>query len=627
MNADGEDADENDKADCKLAQTVSSRSQAPELVSCQEVAPDFYFIPDEENGHVQIHTQNPSMQRQSSQLCDLSQLANMHDEAEDKENTPLTNHHPVLQRFNTYAQTGLNNYQATYSPKIERTDKFYRGRASSSGQDNLKKFKTRCTSGGNEHSPLCGDRSIDKSWESGEFRPRLPSAGSRVLTGVFIEPRSIYSSSNMLNEKRDSLESAGGSSEASYKSSVSSSRGGALTNQTSIDEVAELIRNVGNDVEYGAGGLEEDRVGYDEKLYSRNDPKYSSNISNISSVGTNGPGFRLTSIGRESNVVNVDDLFYNLPPRTAGSPFCDDMSDIEETNEMDITLPRKDSVEFLVGSSASIENGLNVPGNNLESILSTFGSGASIISLGPICRICHQGATKEQPLISPCRCDGTLKYVHNACINKWLRVAKKRNKNYHITHKKPLACELCNYPISRHKHITWSHFRWPSMPLSDKIYHGIFLLSLIVMIVSATITIMVFHRQTGLRRSYYQQDASGNIIMRASLTAQEVVTLVCGISFFAGFFVAMYAELKAKKSWYTIFSKIRAKNSQWIVHEYVPAQDPERKCRYVRQTQAARNQSQPASKTHSFSTLPNIPEEAEMLVPGGKKVAMYISST
>ena len=48
-----------------------------------------------------------------------------------------------------------------------------------------------------------------------------------------------------------------------------------------------------------------------------------------------------------------------------------------------------------------------------------------------ICKICYNG-NEEEPLLSPCNCSGSIKYVHQSCLMKWLKA------------RKPI-CELCNY--------------------------------------------------------------------------------------------------------------------------------------------------------------------------------------
>lgn len=56
------------------------------------------------------------------------------------------------------------------------------------------------------------------------------------------------------------------------------------------------------------------------------------------------------------------------------------------------------------------------------------------------CRICHEGESGGERLISPCKCSGSVGLIHRSCIEKWLSTAN------HDT------CELCHqkYSISRH---------------------------------------------------------------------------------------------------------------------------------------------------------------------------------
>lgn len=41
---------------------------------------------------------------------------------------------------------------------------------------------------------------------------------------------------------------------------------------------------------------------------------------------------------------------------------------------------------------------------------------STLSALHPICRICQNPNEKNNILISPCRCDGTLKHVHGTCL-------------------------------------------------------------------------------------------------------------------------------------------------------------------------------------------------------------------
>lgn len=50
-----------------------------------------------------------------------------------------------------------------------------------------------------------------------------------------------------------------------------------------------------------------------------------------------------------------------------------------------------------------------------------------------ICRICHCEGERDAPLIAPCYCSGSLRYVHQACLQQWIKSSDIR------------ACELCKF--------------------------------------------------------------------------------------------------------------------------------------------------------------------------------------
>ena len=50
-----------------------------------------------------------------------------------------------------------------------------------------------------------------------------------------------------------------------------------------------------------------------------------------------------------------------------------------------------------------------------------------------ICRICHCEGDMQLPLISPCFCAGSLKYVHQACLQQWIKSSDTK------------CCELCKF--------------------------------------------------------------------------------------------------------------------------------------------------------------------------------------
>ncbi|KAM3840243.1 uncharacterized protein M6D78_006680 isoform 2-T8 [Vipera latastei] len=52
---------------------------------------------------------------------------------------------------------------------------------------------------------------------------------------------------------------------------------------------------------------------------------------------------------------------------------------------------------------------------------------------GDVCRICHCEGDDESSLITPCHCTGSLNFVHQACLQQWIKSSNTR------------CCELCKY--------------------------------------------------------------------------------------------------------------------------------------------------------------------------------------
>ncbi|EAN80569.1 hypothetical protein, conserved [Trypanosoma brucei brucei TREU927] len=68
------------------------------------------------------------------------------------------------------------------------------------------------------------------------------------------------------------------------------------------------------------------------------------------------------------------------------------------------------------------------------------------------CRMCHSSAGK---CVSPCCCDGSIKYVHSKCLARWVR------------HRKSLICEVCGTPCRVAKLSSYSisatNYRWVTL--------------------------------------------------------------------------------------------------------------------------------------------------------------------
>lgn len=70
-----------------------------------------------------------------------------------------------------------------------------------------------------------------------------------------------------------------------------------------------------------------------------------------------------------------------------------------------------------------------------------------------ICRICHCEGDGDMPLISPCCCTGSLRYVHQACLQQWINSSDTK------------CCELCKFEFIMHTKI--KPFRkWEKLEMS-----------------------------------------------------------------------------------------------------------------------------------------------------------------
>jgi len=54
-----------------------------------------------------------------------------------------------------------------------------------------------------------------------------------------------------------------------------------------------------------------------------------------------------------------------------------------------------------------------------------------------LCRICHGGDEDFGPMLTPCRCTGSMRHVHLSCLNTWRRVAP--------TERSFTTCDQCGY--------------------------------------------------------------------------------------------------------------------------------------------------------------------------------------
>ena len=63
------------------------------------------------------------------------------------------------------------------------------------------------------------------------------------------------------------------------------------------------------------------------------------------------------------------------------------------------------------------------------------------IAAGAACRICFE---QGGDLVSPCRCVGSQRFVHSACLRRWQRVASGGSHDDELRH--ATFCAVCNRP-------------------------------------------------------------------------------------------------------------------------------------------------------------------------------------
>ncbi|XP_037503793.1 E3 ubiquitin-protein ligase MARCHF8-like [Rhipicephalus sanguineus] len=113
---------------------------------------------------------------------------------------------------------------------------------------------------------------------------------------------------------------------------------------------------------------------------------------------------------------------------------------------------------------------------------------------GAMCRICHEG-DQDEPLVSLCRCSGTVRFVHVSCLELWLN-----NQNVDF-------CELCSqrFPMAAQPSSVLRFFHWLSQ--SDRQLRGELLFVLLVLItmilITVTLLLSVLEAASWAERQWY----------------------------------------------------------------------------------------------------------------------------
>lgn len=71
--------------------------------------------------------------------------------------------------------------------------------------------------------------------------------------------------------------------------------------------------------------------------------------------------------------------------------------------------------------------------------------GVKTIAEEKVCRICLSEEEPNNPIISPCKCIGSVRYIHLFCIQEWLESKKHKKETPFVNSYiwRGLECEIC----------------------------------------------------------------------------------------------------------------------------------------------------------------------------------------
>jgi len=129
-----------------------------------------------------------------------------------------------------------------------------------------------------------------------------------------------------------------------------------------------------------------------------------------------------------------------------------------------------------------------------------------------ICRICFDQETIDKPLITPCKCKGSSKYIHEECLSTWILSQLSEEKK---------KCEICKYTY--HIKITTIQKCDPRESFSQNPHFACYLL--IIILITALLIILVY---IIVDKGYI--NPYKNIFYFLGLTAIFILAFICSIS-------------------------------------------------------------------------------------------------
>nr|CDJ84566.1 Zinc finger domain containing protein [Haemonchus contortus] len=194
----------------------------------------------------------------------------------------------------------------------------------------------------------------------------------------------------------------------------------------------------------------------------------------------------------------------------------------------------------------------------------TASKGSVCSSSAALCRICHtECESSRDPFVSPCRCSGSLLYVHRSCLVHWLELSTRKMMP-------SPRCELCGYNYRRRNYINLSSLHFPHLSTRDRLLNILFIIVFIIMVVCAVLSIHFLQLS-----EQYHSTLRGYRVVSSSLSDDDVTVVVCSVLFFAAFFIAVFTQYRAEASVCRVLFRCWTTNINWTIRHYDIRDDPE----------------------------------------------------
>ncbi|XP_046698642.1 E3 ubiquitin-protein ligase MARCHF1 [Silurus meridionalis] len=166
-----------------------------------------------------------------------------------------------------------------------------------------------------------------------------------------------------------------------------------------------------------------------------------------------------------------------------------------------------------------------------------------------VCRICHSEGDEECPLITPCRCTGSLRFVHHACLRQWIKSSNTR------------CCELCQYNFIMETHLKPLR-KWENLQMSPserrRIFCSVIFHLVAVACIAWSLYILVLMNNTADNTGFQKSKEHDGLLEWLFWTKLGIVALsvVSGLIF-------MYIQCKVYLS---LWRRLKAFNCVIFVH-------------------------------------------------------------